>query len=109
MPASILLAAPSKASVFGGVCPLGLAEPDGLAGDVPLTVGKGAVSTGTLLPVETPLSDGLLDGAPLSEGMSLPDAPLDGAPLLNGDPLAGALLPGDPLDGRPLAGAPLPD
>lgn len=109
MPASILLAAPSKASGLDGVCPLGLADPDGLAGDVPLTAGKGAALPGTLLPVATPFSDGLPDGAPLSDGMLLPGAPLDGESLLDGDPLAGALLSGDPLDGRPLAGAPVPD
>lgn len=107
-PASILLAAPWKASVLGCVFPVGL------AGDVPLAAEKGAALPGTLLPV-APLSEGLLAGVPLPDegplpgavlaGALLPDkAPPDGAPLPEEGPLAGA-----PLPGAPLAGAPLPE
>jgi len=107
-PASILLAAPWKASVLGRVFPLGL------AGDVPLAAAKGAALPGTLLLV-APLSEGLLAGAPLPDEAPLPGAPLDGAPLLEEAPLAGTLLAGAPLPdeaplpGAPLAGALLPD
>jgi len=109
-PEFILLAAPWKASVPGCVFPLGLPEPDGLVGDVPLAAGKAAALPGTLLPV-TPLSKGLLAGA-LFAGPLLPEeAPLAGAPLPAEAPLAGAPLAAlaeTPLPDEPLAGAPLP-
>ena len=100
IPASILLAAPVKASTLGNdglVLPwLGLALPVGLAGVVPLLAGNGAAAPGAgagagagapcaPLLEEAPEPETLLPGAPEPE-----EAPFE-------EPLAGAGLLGTPL------------
>lgn len=96
--------------MLGCAAPLGLAEPDGLAGVVPLLTGNGTTLPGAPLPV-APLSIGLPWGAAPPEdaplagaGALLPEeAPVAGAALPEEAALAGAALPEEPLACSPLS------
>jgi hypothetical protein len=125
-PAFILLAAPWKAIGLDRAFPLGLPEPEELAGDVPLAAGTGAGLPGIPLPGTLPeealFPRTALAGAPLPDealfaGAALAGKPLpDEAPPARGAlpeeaPLAGIFWAGAPLlpEEAPLAGALLPD
>ncbi len=92
-PASVLLAAPLKASTLGwGELPvpeLGLALPEGLAGMVPLLAGKGAALAGAPLPAAV-LPGALEPGAALP-GAALPGVLPEGVPWLGTSGFSSAL------------------